>query len=336
MNLYEYIKDRKRTLSEVRVKNFLHQMTKGLHHLHRNELFHRDLKPENILIRTDRTMKYHPYRGEIVQLADLGSATYSTKRPPHSAYISTRWYRAPESLLTAGYYGPKIDIWALGCVFYELLTLTPLFPGENELDQLHKIHEVLGAPSESTYRRIRHATVPYAFPRRRGTGLQTMVPALSQHGYAVLERTLHYLPEGRIGAGKLLEHAYFNDLRNHDQKVHRAFNSSPSLLNSAHTSCSSSGASIASVPFKGVPSAVPRRSGHTTKNSGSSSKKVSGGEQIDDGQPQTQRRRLARSGRSSADANHSPRSLSSGARRQQQPTELQMRERLWGMNPGER
>lgn len=213
MNLYEYIKDRKRFLSEVRVKNFLYQMVKGLHHLHRNDLFHRDIKPENILIRTDPKLKYNPNRADTIQLADLGSVTQSAKLPPHSAYISTRWYRAPESLLTAGYYGPKIDVWALGCVFYELLTLQPLFPGDNELDQLFKIHDVLGVPSERTYRRFRHATIPYEFPRRQATGLHNLVPSLSQNGFNVLERTLHYLPDSRVSASALMEHAYFNDLR---------------------------------------------------------------------------------------------------------------------------
>ena len=61
-------------------------------------------------------------------------------------YISTRWYRAPECLLTDGYYGYKMDIWGVGCVFFEVLALFPIFPGNNELDQVHKIHNILGTP----------------------------------------------------------------------------------------------------------------------------------------------------------------------------------------------
>lgn len=153
------------------------------------------------------------FKAEIIQLADLGSATRTTKAPPHSAYISTRWYRAPESLLTAGYYNAKIDIWAIGCVFYEILTLNPLFPGENELDQLHKIHDIIGVPSEQMYRKFRHTSVPYNFPKRKATGLHCLVPGLSSNGVDILRRTLHYLPDMRISSLKLLEHAYFNDLR---------------------------------------------------------------------------------------------------------------------------
>lgn len=67
---------------------------------------------------------------------------------PFTEYISTRWYRAPECLLTDGYYGFKMDLWSVGCVFFELATLRPLFPGANEVDQLAKIHGVLGVPDK--------------------------------------------------------------------------------------------------------------------------------------------------------------------------------------------
>lgn len=57
-----------------------------------------------------------------MKLADLGSIRGIYSRPPYTEYISTRWYRSPECLLTVGYYGPKMDVWAAGCVFYEMLT----------------------------------------------------------------------------------------------------------------------------------------------------------------------------------------------------------------------
>ena len=62
--------------------------------------------------------------------------------------VATRWYRAPECLLTDGYYGYKMDIWGVGCVFFEMLSLFPLFPGNNELDQIHRIHNILGTPGQ--------------------------------------------------------------------------------------------------------------------------------------------------------------------------------------------
>lgn len=67
---------------------------------------------------------------------------------PYTEYISTRWYRAPECLLTDGYYGYKMDMWGVGCVMFEFIALFPLFPGTNEMDQIQKIHNVLGTPSK--------------------------------------------------------------------------------------------------------------------------------------------------------------------------------------------
>jgi renal tumor antigen len=215
MSMYDFIKNRKKTLSETRCKHFLFQLTLGLNHLHRSGIFHRDIKPENILIRMDPRLKNNnPLRSELVQLADLGSVCSSDLAAPHSAYISTRWYRAPECLLTSGFYGPKMDIWALGCVFYEVLTYTPLFPGDNELDQLHKIHEIIGTPNSKLLARFKHCNVDYDFPKKKPMGFHNMVPMLSEYGVDVLKKTLVYHPDIRISARKLLEHIYFDDIRN--------------------------------------------------------------------------------------------------------------------------
>lgn len=92
---------------------------------------------ENILLKDDQ-----------VKLADFGSCRGVYSQPPFTEYISTRWYRPPECLLTDGYYNHKMDHWGVGCVFFEILSLFPLFPGNNELDQVHKIHNILGTPTK--------------------------------------------------------------------------------------------------------------------------------------------------------------------------------------------
>lgn len=103
--------------------------------MHRKGIFHRDIKPENILI-----------KGNLVKVADLGSCKGRHSPAPYTDYISTRWYRAPECLMTDGYYNEKMDIWGFGCVLFELITKKPLFPGKDELDQIHKIHNIIGTP----------------------------------------------------------------------------------------------------------------------------------------------------------------------------------------------
>lgn len=58
--------------------------------------------------------------------------------------MATRWYRAPELLVGDTQYGPPVDIWAVGCVFAELLTGQALWPGKSDVDQLYLIQRTLG------------------------------------------------------------------------------------------------------------------------------------------------------------------------------------------------
>ncbi|XP_074960055.1 MAPK/MAK/MRK overlapping kinase isoform X5 [Phalacrocorax aristotelis] len=149
MNIYELIKGRRKPLSEKKIKNYMYQLCKSLDYIHSNGIFHRDVKPENILIKQN-TLK----------LGDFGSCRSIYSKQPHTEYISTRWYRAPECLLTNGYYSYKIDMWSAGCVFYEITSFQPLFPGSNELDQISKIHDVIGTPANETLSKFKQAADP--------------------------------------------------------------------------------------------------------------------------------------------------------------------------------
>jgi cyclin-dependent kinase 12/13 len=68
--------------------------------------------------------------------------------PPDRA--ATRRRRPPELLLGAQKYGPEIDMWSVGCIFAELLTTKPVFPGKDEADQMSKIVDIFGFPNEAT------------------------------------------------------------------------------------------------------------------------------------------------------------------------------------------
>lgn len=123
MNMYEAIKGWPHYLPENWVKFYIYQLMKAISHMHQQGIFHWDIKPENILLLDD-----------VIKLADFGSCWGIYSKPPLTEYISTWWYRAPECLLTDGHYGYKMDVWGVGCVFFEVLALFPLFPGTNELD----------------------------------------------------------------------------------------------------------------------------------------------------------------------------------------------------------
>lgn len=155
-NLYQFINDRKECNEIIEaedIKSILFQILSALNHIHQVEsIFHRDMKPENILI-TDSL---------IVKLADFGLATDIKKltRSPYTDYVSTRWYRAPEVLLKSSSYSFQIDLWAVGTIFAELITLHPLFPGISEIDQIYRICNVLGTPSSSSSASTRTSLQP--------------------------------------------------------------------------------------------------------------------------------------------------------------------------------
>ncbi|KAJ8308483.1 hypothetical protein KUTeg_013357 [Tegillarca granosa] len=134
MNIYELIKDKRHYLPDKSVKKYLYQLCKSLDHIHRNGIFHRDVKPENILIKED-----------LLKLADFGSCRSVYSKQPYTEYISTRWYRAPECLLTDGYYNYKMDMWSS----------SSSFPGSNEVDQIAKIHDIMGTPDPSVLNKLK-------------------------------------------------------------------------------------------------------------------------------------------------------------------------------------
>ena len=136
MNLYELIKKNKfQGFSLALVRKFAHSILLCLDVLYRNRIIHCDLKPENILLK-------QPGRSGI-KVIDFGSSCYEHQRV--YTYIQSRFYRAPEVILGAKY-GMPIDIWSFGCILAELLTGYPLFPGEDEGDQLATMMEILGMP----------------------------------------------------------------------------------------------------------------------------------------------------------------------------------------------
>ncbi|CAI8057650.1 MAPK/MAK/MRK overlapping kinase [Geodia barretti] len=248
MNIYELIKDRKSYLPEQRVKLYMYQLCKAIYHMHRNGIFHRDVKPENILI-----------KDSVLKLADFGSCKSVYSNQPYTEYISTRWYRAPECLLTDGHYSYKMDMWSVGCVMYEVmrsvyyrddgnfplkprytfsLSLRPLFPGSNELDQVSKIHGIIGTPSRGTLRKLkkfqsRH--MEFNFPHSAGSGISPLMKHASSGCVDLVAQLCTYDPDERLGAKQALRHPYFKDLRDAERRGKQATRS-PSIASNVNES----------------------------------------------------------------------------------------------------
>ena len=122
-------------LSAEETKRLMWQLVKSILYCHSHRILHRDIKPENLLISKDGVLK----------LCDFGFARpQGGPGAKYSEYVATRWYRAPELLVGDQKYGRGVDVWAIGCMFVEIATGQPLFPGESDVDQLWLIMKCLG------------------------------------------------------------------------------------------------------------------------------------------------------------------------------------------------
>ncbi|KAJ3682094.1 hypothetical protein LUZ60_014667 [Juncus effusus] len=187
------------------IKTYLYQILRGVSYCHSHRVLHRDLKPQNLLI--DR-------RTNALKLADFGLArAFGIPVRTFTHEVVTLWYRAPEILLGSRQYSTPVDMWSVGCIFAEMVTQRPLFPGDSEIDELFKIFRVLGTPNEETWPGV--TSLPdfkSAFPKWPAKDLSTVVPTLDPAGIDLLSKMLRLEPSKRITARQALEHEYFKDI----------------------------------------------------------------------------------------------------------------------------
>lgn len=107
------------------------QLCKGLEYIHEQRIVHRDLKPQNILVTKEGLLK----------IADFGLARTLVIRTVLHSEVVTLWYRSPELLECITDYDCFIDVWSLGCIICEMKTNRPLFPGNNESEQIMLIRD---------------------------------------------------------------------------------------------------------------------------------------------------------------------------------------------------
>ncbi|KAI8853373.1 kinase-like domain-containing protein [Chytridium lagenaria] len=178
-----------------------------------------DLKPNNLLLASNGLLK----------LADFGLARdFGDYSKAMTSQVVTRWYRAPELLLGAQKYGYGIDIWAIGCIFAELLLRVPYLAGDSDLEQLHTTFRALGTPSEEDWPGLMELPDMknlklVQYPK---TPLKSLFTAAGDDALDLLERMLKYCPNQRITAYDALQHAFFTNLPrpsppNDCQEIHR-------------------------------------------------------------------------------------------------------------------
>lgn len=201
-------------LSDEHIKFFLYQVLRGLKYIHSASVLHRDLKPSNLLVNRNCELK----------IGDFGMARGLASSPDEHAtfmteYVATRWYRAPELMLSFSEYTFAIDVWSVGCIFAEMLARRQLFPGKDYLNQLQLILSVVGTPDTNYIDGVgseRVKTYLQNLPVRNRMDLSVLFPTCNQTALELLDKMIQLDPKNRITAEEALAHKYLT--RYHDPK----------------------------------------------------------------------------------------------------------------------
>ncbi|KAJ3336616.1 Mitogen-activated protein kinase [Gonapodya sp. JEL0774] len=195
-------------LTDAHYQYFIYQICRGLKYIHSANVLHRDLKPGNLLVNADCELK----------ICDFGLARGFSDHPDANAgfmteYVATRWYRAPEIMLSFRSYTKAIDMWSVGCIFAELLGGKPLFKGRDYVDQLNQILHILGTPDDETLRRIgsdRALLYIRSLERMPKIQFSHLFPRADPQALDLLEKLLKFDPAARITVEDALAHPYLS------------------------------------------------------------------------------------------------------------------------------
>lgn len=192
-----------RGVPEASIKRIVWQTIRGANFCHQQNCIHRDIKPENILVT----------KAGIVKICDFGFARLMNgPGAEYTDYVATRWYRSPELLVGDTQYGPMVDIWAIGCLFGEMLTGQPIWPGKSDVDQLYLIQKSLG-PILPRHRKVFYSNQFFQDVRLPSTTQTDLLDArfkkYDKSALQFLKDCLMMNPENRCTATEALNYSYF-------------------------------------------------------------------------------------------------------------------------------
>ena len=204
-------------LEDVHKQYLMYQSFKALMYMHSAELVHRDMKPSNLLLNSECLMKVADF-GLARSLLQGEVQGAGPSHPILTDYVATRWYRAPEILLGSTRYGKAVDMWSLGCIFGEMLGGKPVFQGSSTLNQLEKICEAVGRPSEDEVQAMKSPFAQTMLDNihlkvkgggsRAPTSWSAMYPKASDDAIDLLQKLMQWDPSKRLSAQEGMTHPY--------------------------------------------------------------------------------------------------------------------------------
>ncbi|KAJ3750129.1 putative MAP kinase [Lentinula detonsa] len=204
---------RTQCLTDDHCKYFVYQTLRGLKTIHGANIVHRDIKPANLLVNDNCDLKVcdFGFARSMSTCERTGKGLGLDAPGVMTEYVATRWYRAPENMLSNKTYTKAIDIWAVGCILAELLSGRPLFPGRDYVHQVDLILDVLGSPSTEDFSTItsrRAREYIRMLPLKRPKSFSALFPNASEDAIDFLNRTLTFDPKKRMNVAEALEHPY--------------------------------------------------------------------------------------------------------------------------------
>lgn len=214
-------------LSDFHIQHFTYQILCGLKYIHSAEVIHRDLKPGNILCTVNGCLK----------ICDFGLARGISKKYVSSSdkpnditnYVATRWYRAPELILSNQEYDKSIDMWAVGCILAEFFGRKPLFMGRDSFNQVYQIVQILGTPPKNLLMRFGTIKAYNIFGyngeggenqplSQMGVPWATVYPMASEEAIDLIDKLLQWDSQERLTVNQAIEHPFLNIVRKIDDE----------------------------------------------------------------------------------------------------------------------
>jgi len=190
---------------------FIYQTLRGLKCIHTANVIHRDLKPSNLLLNPNCDLKICDF-GLARGLKNNNDADYEL-----TEYVVTRWYRAPDIMVSSNPYDAKIDVWSLGCILAELHGRQPIFPGEDTLKQIELIFNILGTPTEDDMKDFvtneRAKAYILSLRKRPKVPFSAHYPGANPLALDLIDKMLQFNPTKRISVDDALKHPWFSALQ---------------------------------------------------------------------------------------------------------------------------